>query len=310
MIEKKGVPVRIYDTVGLELNQDTQKASIDDIQRLINEKSKSQDISEMIHLVWYCVSVESERFEPVEAEFVTAIASNNVPVLMVATKAFDKALTDRFITHLNSRNLSVKKVMPVLACKKLDFEAYGVDELVESSVDLLPEAVQKAFINAANSAKLKRDKARRIIWGTVTTNFAVGFTPIPFSDTLILTTTEVTMLGAIAVVYRSKLDKNQLASFASALTGGGGGAAVFGKFIFSNLIKLIPGVGQVVGGIISGTTAAVLTYALGEAFIVAMDIGETQINSKEVMEKIKKVFSDNLKIAAKKFKKGVPAPKA
>jgi uncharacterized protein (DUF697 family) len=308
MIEKKGVPVRIYDTVGLELNQDTQKASIDDIQRLISEKSQSQDINEMIHLVWYCVSVESERFEPVEAEFVTAIAGNNVPELMVATKAFDKTLTDRFITHLNSLNLPVQKVIPVLARKKLDFEAYGVDELVEYSVSLLPEAVQNAFINAVNAAKLKREKARKIIWAAVTGNFAVGFIPIPFSDAPILIAAEVTMLGSIAAVYGFELDKNELIRFVSALAGVGG-TMVLGKVIVSNLLKLIPGVGQAVGGAISGTTAAVLTYALGEAFIAVMDIGEIQINSEEVMEKVKSVFKENLKIAAKKFKKGIPAPK-
>ena len=312
MIEKAGVPVRIYDTVGLELNQDTQKASINEIKSLISEKL-NKDITDMIHLIWYCVSVESERFESVEEDFVKGISDNGVPTIMVATKAFDKSLTDRFVTDLNNRNLPVKKVVPVLAQNKLEYSTYGVDELIEYSVSLLPEAVQEAWINAAISAKLKKERAQKVVQATVVANFAIGFVPIPFADAGILAAAEITMLGSIAAVYGFKLDKNELISFVSALAGVGG-AVVLGKTIVSNLLKLIPGVGTVAGGAISGTTAAILTFAMGEAFIAALDmissgkISEVQISSKETMKTVKKVFKESIKIGTKKFKKGLSAP--
>ncbi|MDR1135807.1 MAG: 50S ribosome-binding GTPase [Clostridiales Family XIII bacterium] len=313
MIEKPGVPVKIYDTVGLELNKDTQSAAIRDIKDLIAEKSKSNDIREMIHLVWYCISVESERFEDVEERFVEAIAGSNVPVVMVTTKSFDKALTDRFVSDLNNRNLPIKKVIPVLAHNKLEYKAYGVEELVEYSVSLLPETVKGAWINAVKDVKMKKNKAQAIVTATVAGNFAIGFIPIPFADAGVLAAAEVAMLGSIAAVYGLKLDKNELVGFVSALAGVGG-AAVLGRTIVGNLIKLIPGAGTLVGGAISGTTAAILTFALGEAFIAAMDmiaannINEYEINSKEVMKKIKNVFKSSLKLGKKKFKGGVPTP--
>jgi len=40
--------------------------------------------------------------------------------------------------------------------------------------------------------------------------------------------------------------------------------------IVSNLLKLIPSVGTVAGGMISGTTAGLLTTALGESYIKIM----------------------------------------
>jgi len=153
LIEKAGVPVKIYDTVGLELNYDTQKASISEINELIRTH-QNKDVTEMIHLIWYCVSVESERFENVEEEFLRNIASNNVPTMVVLTKAFDKELTAKFQETLESKDLPVRNMFPVLAHDKLDFKAYGVDELVEYSVQLLPEAVQAAWIAAARTISL------------------------------------------------------------------------------------------------------------------------------------------------------------
>jgi len=309
-IEKVGVPVRIYDTVGLELNQDKQKASIAEIENLIRS-NENKDVMDMIHLIWYCVFVESERFESVEENFLKEIANNNVPTVMVLTKAFDKELTDKFVLKLESKNLPVKKVFPVLSFDKLDYKAFGVDDLVEYSVSLLPEAVQSAWINAAKAIKLKREKSQKIVMGTVATNFAVGFIPIPFADAAILAAAEIAMLGSIAATYGFKLEKKELVSFISALAGVGG-ATVLGKTIVSNLLKLVPGAGTVVGGAISGTTAAILTFALGNAFIVEMDmiasgkIGKADINSNEVIKVIKKAFKENLKIGKKKFRKGVP----
>ena len=310
MYEQEGVPVRIYDTVGLELNQETQKISIEEIKKLI-EKKRGRDVMEQIHLIWYCVSVESERFESVEETFLENIAGNDVPTVMVLTKAFDKELTTAFAQKMEDKNLPVKKVFPVLAFDKLDYKAYGVEELVEYSVSLLPEAVQAAFISASKAVKLKKEKAQKIVMGTVAGNFAVGFIPIPFADSVILASTEVAMLTSIAAIYGFKLDKSELISFMTALAGVGG-ATLLGKTIVSNVLKLFPGPGTALGSVISGATAAALTFALGNTFIVVMDkittgeIGTVQINSAEVTKQIKKVFSEQLKLGKKKFAKGVP----
>ena len=313
LIEKAGMPVRIYDTVGLELDQDTQKKSIAEIERLI-QTHQNKDVPEMIHLIWYCVSVESERFESIEEDFLSNIASNDVPTVLVLTKAFDKDLTDKFKETLENKNLPVKKIFPLLAHDKLNYKAYGVDELVEYSATLLPTEAEAALISASRAGKLKRDKSQKIVMSTVVGNFAVGFVPIPFADAPLLATAQIAMLSSIAATYGFKLEKSELVGFTSALAGVGG-AALIGKSVASNLLKLIPGAGTAIGGVISGTTAAVLTYALGNAFIAMMDMlasgkmSKEQIGSKEMISIIKKAFKQNIKAGKEKFLKGIPGNK-
>ena len=61
------------------------------------------------------------------------------------------------------------------------------------------------------------------------------------------------MLAHITAIFGVSLDKALLTSIVGSI-GGSGGAAFLGRYIVSNLLKLIPGVGTVVGGLISGST--------------------------------------------------------
>ena len=67
------------------------------------------------------------------------------------------------------------------------------------------------------------------------------------------------------------MSKSVIMSFISS-TIGTAGTTILGKSMVSNLFKLIPGVGTGVGGMISGSTASLLTTALGEAYIKFMEM--------------------------------------
>jgi uncharacterized protein (DUF697 family) len=56
-----------------------------------------------------------------------------------------------------------------------------------------------------------------------------------------------------------------------ASTVGGTAATLTGRAIVGGLLKLIPGVGSVLGGAISVTTAAAVTSAFGKAYIATLD---------------------------------------
>lgn len=101
------------------------------------------------------------------------------------------------------------------------------------------------------------------------------------------------------------INKSFLTSFVSA-TIGSAGATVLGKTIVSNLLKLIPGVGTVTGGMISGTTAGLLTTALGEAYLLLMErvykgeFNKEDLYTDEGQAAITKIFKEELKKSRKK----------
>lgn len=62
------------------------------------------------------------------------------------------------------------------------------------------------------------------------------------------------------------MDKQRVASIIAAI-GGTGGATFAGRFIVTNALKFIPGIGSLAGGLISAATASIMTTALAMSYI-------------------------------------------
>lgn len=305
MIEKDGVPLRIYDTVGLELNEARKKESIAEIRDLIQEKISAGEADQFIHCLWYCVQSDSDRFEDAEREFIESIATEcEIPVVLVITKSYLKKHAREFASEIGSYNLPVKLITPVLAeaYEDDDFRAqpYGVGKLVESTIGLLPESARRAWANAQKaSLSLKREQAMEVIKQTVALAFGAGYNPLPMSDSLVLAPIQLSMFVRITNVYGINMTKSLAASVASSLLGIAG-ATVVGRSVVANLIKLIPGVGTMVGGTISGGTAAALTWGLGRTYIALMEklfTGELSVDDlskDDFTDKIREVLRENL----------------
>ena len=205
-------------------------------------------------------------------------------------------------------NMAIKGIVPVMA---EDFEimpgqvmhAYGLDKLVEMTYREIPESVQRGFINAQKvNIEAKEKAARKWVRAYITSTFATGFSPIPGSDAPLLVTQQVAMLAHITSIFGLKMDKAILTTTVSSLLGSGM-ASLAGKTIVSNLLKLIPGVGTIVGGMISGTTAAVLTASMAEAYIQLMVKITKNGNQKELKEN-QKAFEELGKMFEEELKKG------
>ena len=135
---------------------------------------------------------------------------------------------------------------------------------------------------------------------TAAASFGEGYIPLPFSDALALVPTQLAMLAGITAIFGITVSENLLKSIVTSLTGTAG-ATFAGRTIVSNLLKMIPGVGTALGGTISGATAAVLTTALGEAYIAIMkmiakgEITEKDLETKTVQDKLQNIFKDKIK---------------
>ena len=307
---KKDVPLAIYDTKGFELGKDAQQEVKEELLETIKEGYETRDIDKMIHCIWYCVSVTSSRFEPEEVQWIkdfTAQNQHQVPIIIVLTQAFSKKRARELKDQIETENLNVIQVLPVLAQDYDEFDdgyvvkAYGTDTLIEIMEKALPDELQDTlmYVQQAN-LESKKKKAQAAVAAAATASIAAAASPIPFSDAAILIPIEVTMLASITVAFGFDPNKAMLTTLISAVIGTGSTTLV-GKTIVSNLLKMIPGVGTVAGGVISGGTATLLTTALGEAYIGIMtamyngEIKENDLETSDGKKKLKKMFKEQLK---------------
>ena len=273
-IAKEGMPIVLYDTRWLELSHPIQTEVKREIIEAI-KKSQKEGSDKAIHLVYYCINAHSSRIEESEIAFMEEL-SGLLPVLVVLTQSIGKPANElkKYIENLNLPIAGVLNVMaePYAITDELLLPQSGLKELIERTFALLPEETKEAFNNAQQVDIARKAKASRS-WATkyIVTTFGVGFTPIPFSDATVLVPMQVGMLAHITAIFGISMDKAAITSVIGAV-GGTGGATYLGRYIVSNLLKLIPGAGTIVGGVISGATAAVLTTALAMSYIEVLSV--------------------------------------
>ncbi len=310
--EKPDFPLAIYDTPGLELGgENAVDKLLEEATGLIREGIKSGDVSKAIHCIWYCIGTPTHRFEQSEIEFLKRFLDEteyfSVPVIVVMTQSYSKKDAAQLRHEIEKENLGIVNVVPVLAedyviDDEYTVKSYGLDILSEIMYTVIPEAVQKTFIavQCAN-IELKKGKAQAVVAASATTAAATGAVPIPFSDAALLVPEQIAMLGGITVVFGVPVEKASLVAIISA-TIGTAGTTVLGKTVVSGLLKLIPGVGSVVGGAISAATAAALTAALGEAYIAILikvmkgEMSVTELQTSKGMKEIEGLFKKYLSI--------------
>lgn len=309
-------PLAIFDTPGLELNGDFNVDSLmDAVVNEIDKGIRSGDVSQAIHCIWYCISTPSHRIEQTEIDFLKRFLGKtseyDVPVIVVLTQSYSKKDAQKLKSEVEKENLPIVNVVPVLAENyEIDDEytakAYGLEHLSEIMNNVIPDAVQKTFIAVQKvNLELKKGKAQAVVASSAVAAAATGAVPIPFSDAAVLVPEQIAMLGGITAIFGIPVEKGTITAIISA-TIGTAGTTVLGKTIVANLIKFIPGVGSVAGGVISGSTAAVLTSALGEAYIMVMsmicmgEVSIAELSTDKGKKEIAKIFTERLKVKRNK----------
>jgi uncharacterized protein (DUF697 family)/GTP-binding protein EngB required for normal cell division len=271
-ISKEGIPIALYDTRGLELNPKVQKDIKNEIFDLVEQNKQTRDA---VHAVYYCIQANSSRIEETEIDLIKEISSV-LPVILVLTQSIGKP-AEEFNAYLENLNLPVAAVQNIMAepyeiTEDYVIPAFGLKELIDKTLQLIPKEVHDAFMNAQHADIERKAKAARR-WASryVATTFGVGFAPIPFSDASVLIPMQVTLLAHITAIFGISMDKSTIVSLIAAV-GGTGSATMIGKTIVANAFKFIPGAGTLIGGLISGTTASIVTSALGLSYIEVLSI--------------------------------------
>jgi uncharacterized protein (DUF697 family)/GTP-binding protein EngB required for normal cell division len=307
-ITKDGIPIVLFDTKGFELNEQVQKEVRKEVLDELQKRISSGDSAKEIHAVWYCISSGSHRLESFEEGFLREL-SEKLPVIVVLTQSIIEEDVSELIEYILTLRLKLEGVIPVVAkpyrIGNQELPVTGLKELVHETLKLLPEDVETAFINAQKVDVMKKaEHARRWARGFITETFMVGFTPIPFADAPILASSQVAMIAKITSIFGVSVSKSLITSIVSSVTGVSG--AVFtGRALVSNLLKMIPGAGTVVGGLISGSTAALITTALAYAYINLMirittaEYKNKTMKQSEIMDFMRDELKKQMKIVTK-----------
>lgn len=304
---KEDYPLTIYDTPGLELGgENAMDKLLKEVNTVMEDGVKTGDISNAIHCIWYCVSTTSHRFEEAEKEFINKFLKEtnkyNVPVILVLTQAYSKKEAATLKSEIEKENLDVVQIIPVLASDySIDEDyvakAYGLEQLIDVMENSIPQSVRDTLIAVQKAdIKKKSQKAQQVVVAASTAAAITGATPIPFADAAVLVPEQIAMLAKITTIFCLPIQKATLSAIISAALGTTG-ATFLGRTIVSGLVKLVPGAGSVVGGVISGGTAAAVTAALGEAYIGVMTLvanNEFKMSDLET-ENGKKMFAEIFK---------------
>ena len=261
--------------------------------------------------------LDLEKENKIDMYFLINFASN-------CSKGKKKKQTQNFITQLKSdlkndfgdeiKNLD-ERIFPINIINTSETDegnCFGLDKLFEYLYkQFSPKIVEKSELNKLKSleeinkfieknelykGKTNKEELLQSIKSKCNIEIAsfcvaagaIGAIPIPFADIAPLYGLQISMIIAIALTFGISIDKNtakqHLKSLAASV-GVGAAAGLVGKVAASSL-KLIPGVGTVIGGVINASIASSSTAAIGKA---AVDMYTRQMTDENLLSTIKEI---------------------
>lgn len=292
-IKKEGIPLTLYDTRGLEL-QDFN-TTFKELESFVIQKNKDSNAMNHIHMAWICIDEGSRRVEDAEIKLCEILA-RHMPVIVVITKA---ASDQGFRAEVQNLLPKAKNVARVNSLPKVLDDGYiikpsGLNELVDLAMETVPESQKKAFAAAQRvSINQKKNKAHAVVATAASAAAATGAIPIPLSDAFALVPIQIGMLAGITAVFGFDLKKSFLSTLVSS-TLTGAGATIIGRSIVSNLLKMFPGAGSIAGGAIAASTASAVTIAFGQAYIATLayllkDKDISEVSEADIIAEFKRI---------------------
>lgn len=124
-------------------------------------------------------------------------------------------------------------------------------------------------MNLIKKSTKSKETAKKIIHRRMLYAAGLGLIPIPIVDAAVILSTQILMLKDIAEIYRIPFKGQAAKSMIGALVGSLGTAGI---------IKIIPGLGSLVGGAAMSITGGASTYAVGKIFTLHFEQGGTLLD--------------------------------
>lgn len=214
------IPVRIWDTVGLELDAEKTTASLNAIKQTIADRANYANDMDCIHAIWYCIHSESNRYQGAELKFIEDLHSIGVPFIIVLTQCIgDPTEINEFESYIRELNSSkgMNDVEIVQVCAKpfklrgVTIDAFGLEDLVNITVKKIPDFIKSSLIAAQQvSAAQKRVLCEKVIDEYVDLAQKGFWDKIPIAN-LFATNSKISkMFIRIGRIYNTVLDGSKI----------------------------------------------------------------------------------------------------
>lgn len=268
--KEHGLGVNLIDSRGYEMengNGESYDNYCGAIKKEI-EKSKKNDPLRKIHIIWFCISVAAHRVQEYDTAILEMLYNeselrNRIAIVLTkcdqddeeytTAKTMKQVIAEKFGREIPSFKVSNNP--------KLELD---IDKLMTWSADQLDdEDMKEAFVGSQmHNLDEKRKTAMTRVAAYAAGAAAIAANPIPLgiADAALLTPEQVVMSTHIIRIYGME----NLASISTAVIGNIV-ISNFGKALAGGLLKMIPGLGTWVGGLINAAVASLITTALGWA---------------------------------------------
>lgn len=246
--EYKDARVRFWDSKGLEV--ENADAFIARTKKFIESTRKKTDVDEHIHLVWYCIGVNTNRVQPADVEILNSVFNKNHILVLLTQNDTDRGdKSDKMKQHIiKQTGIRSNRILKVS-----DTDKSALLTVMKATYELLPGAYKNAWMAAqVLDIEYKKSKAHGIIHLAALAAAAVGTIPIPGSDAPLLVGIQTGMIGSLALLYGIGKEATMTA-LGPAL------ASALGVASASSLVKIFP----LIGSVVQGSVAAAITETLG-----------------------------------------------
>ena len=271
--------INLFDTEGYEIgvsdsidNDYYFRNIIGTIDKRLKEYPDKMEMH--IHEVWYCIN---NRFCDIDKNVVNYALSKNVPVVVVITKV-DTLDEDELVQIKRAihEKVSGVEVFTYATAEHFPSEIEGYEkyvqktELINWALENLDDTLRTGFIPSLKAGL--KEKRQYILthkvpfYSTLAGSAVVGMSVVnvPFADSIPLMGIQVKM--AMDIIKTYGID-NSLKNVISDLVGANL-LSYLGKTIASQLLSVIPVVGNIVKGTVNVSVAVTITAVLGTAISI------------------------------------------
>lgn len=275
--------INLYDSEGYEIGSSRQEYYRKEIIGFIDAKIMEDPtrLESRIHEVWYCVSAGNKRFFDVDRDLIREIMERSIPVMVLVTKV-DEVEEE----ELEELKMEIKRHFPKISVftystvipndeenRDIYKQYVQVDEITEWAIDNLDDSLLAGFLPAVKRGITEKRKyiMRKVVpkYAGVAGAMVVGtsFVNVPFTDSAVLMPLQIKMAFSIIQTYGIKADAGKLVGDVLSTSV----VSYLGRTLATQLIGVIPFVGNVAKSTVNVSVATMVTAVLGAAISIVCE---------------------------------------